>query len=84
MKNMPKGDKYTGLTNYLKQCGKDCVTLTFSEIEGFIGDDLPPSAYKHDAFWSNSRTHSVAFGWLDAGYQTTNRNLKNMQITFER
>lgn len=81
---MPKGDKYIGLTNYLKQCGRDSETLSFDEIERYIGDSLPPSAYKHNAFWSNTRTHSVAFGWLEAGYQTTQRNLKNKQITFER
>lgn len=81
---MPKGDKYVGLTSYLKQCIKDRITLSFSEIEGVMGDTLPPSAYKHRAFWSNSRTHSVAYGWLDAGYKTVNINLENRVITFEK
>ncbi len=81
---MPKGDKYVGLTSYLKQCGEDSITLSFSEIEAKIGDTLPPSADKYAAFWSNTRTHSVAFGWLDADYRTEDLNLKNKQITFKK
>lgn len=81
---MPKGDKYVGLTSYLKHCGKDSITLSFSEIEGKMGDTLPSSAYKHKAFWSNSRTHSVAFGWLDADYRTVAINLENKVITFAK
>lgn len=81
---MPKGDKYVGLTSYLKQCGEDSITLSFSEIEGKMGDTLPSSAHKHKAFWSNSRTHSVAFGWLDADYRTVAINLENKVITFAK
>jgi hypothetical protein len=84
MKIMPKGDKYVGLTRYLKQCGKDSISLSFSEIEGKIGDTLPPSADKHTAFWSNTRTHSVAYGWLDADFRTEDVNLKNRVITFKK
>lgn len=81
---MPIGDKYVGLTSYLKQCGKDRVSLTFSEIEGKMGDTLPASAINHKAFWANSRTHSVAFGWLDADYRTVTINLENRVITFAK
>lgn len=81
---MPKGDKYVSLKSYLKQCGKDCLTLSFNEIEGIIGNNLPQSAYKHTAFWSNSRTHSIALGWMDAGYQIVERNLEKRLITFKK
>ena len=81
---MPKGDKYIGLTNYLKDKMVSFIIMTFYEIENQIWDILPESAYKHRAFWSNTYTHSVAFGWLEAGYKTTSVDFKNKQVTFEK
>lgn len=81
---MPKGDKYVGLTRYLEGCGIDELTLSFDQIENLIGDTLPQSAYDHRAFWSNTKTHSVAFGWMDAEYKTTNVDFSNKLITFKK
>ena len=81
---MPKGDKYIGLTNYLKAKAQCSIVMSFSEIETQIGDKLPESAYKHRAFWSNTRTHSVAYGWMDAGYETVGVNINNQLITFQK
>lgn len=79
---MPKGDKYIGLVKYLKFKSTSNVMLSFTEIEKLIGDTLPASAYKHRAFWSNTRTHSVAFGWLDADYRTSTVNFTNKTVAF--
>lgn len=81
---MPKGDKYIGLTNYLKNKLERSIIMSFSEIEKQIGDSLPNSAHRHRAFWSNTRTHSVAFGWLDAGYKTVSVDFKSQHVTFEK
>ncbi|MBU3174893.1 hypothetical protein KPL47_00765 [Clostridium estertheticum] len=81
---MPKGDKCIGLTNYLKGNMVISITMSFGEIEKQVGDTLPDSAYKYREFWSNTRTHSVAFGWLEAGYKTIAVDFKNQQVTFER
>ena len=81
---MPKGDKYIGLMNYLKSRTEESVIMSFSEIEKKVGDTLPASAYKHRVFWSNTRTHSVAFGWLDAGYNTESVDFKSQHVTFVR
>lgn len=81
---MPKGDKYAPLTKFLEACGKDRLTLSFDKIETIIGLDLPPSAYKHRAFWSNTMTHPVSVGWLDASYRTVRADLKNKLITLEK
>lgn len=81
---MPKGDKYIGLTRYLEGCGKDELILSFVQIENLIGDTLPQSAYDHRAFWSNTNTHSVAFGWMDAGYKTTTVDFGNRLVTLKR
>jgi hypothetical protein len=81
---MPKGDKYIGLTNYLKNIALSSISMSFNDIEKQIGDTLPESAYKHRAFWANTRYHSVAFGWLDAGYKKVSVDFINQQITFEK
>ena len=51
---MPKGDKFTVLTLYLKNCGMDELKMSFSEIEKVIGFKLSDSAYSYPAQWSNS------------------------------
>lgn len=81
---MPKGDKYIGLTNYLKNETESVIAMSFSEIEKQVGDKLPTSAYKHRAFWSNTLTHSVAFGWLDAGYKTISVDFDKQLVTFKK
>ena len=72
---MPKGEKFIALTAYLEECGKDELKMTFSEIERIIGFRLPDSAYMYPAQWSNSESHSLAFGWLNAGYLTRQINI---------
>lgn len=81
---MPKGDKYIGLTNYLKGKMVNNIIMSFSDIEEQVGAILPDSAYKHREFWSNSRSHSVAFGWMDAGYKTVSVDFKGKQVKFEK
>lgn len=81
---MPKGDKYIGLLNYLRGITGNSIAMSFSEIENKVGDTLPDSAYKYREFWANTRTHSVAFGWLDAGFKTVGVDFKRQYVTFER
>lgn len=79
---MAKGDKYIALTAYLKQSGQDVVKMSFKEIEAVLGEPLPLSAYKHPALWSNSVSHSIAFGWMDAGYTSHNVSILNQTVEF--
>lgn len=79
---MPKGDKFIALTAYLEECGKDELKMTFSEIERIIGFRLPDSAYMYPAQWSNSESHSLAFGWLNAGYLTRQVNISGQTVEF--
>ncbi len=51
------------------------VTLAWSEIEALVGD-LPPSAYRYDAFWSGDRS-----GW--PGFRTTDVRVHE-SVTFVR
>ena len=79
---MAKGDKYIALTAYLEKSGKDVVKMSFKEIESVLGERLPESAYKYPALWSNSESHSIAFGWMDAGFMSQNLSIANQTVEF--
>lgn len=55
--------KYEPLRRYLASAGHP-VSLTFDEIGRLVGG-LPPSAYRHRAWWSNSSSHVEAHAWLE-------------------
>ncbi|MEO1254429.1 MAG: CBS domain-containing protein, partial [Bacteroidota bacterium] len=78
--------RYTPLGGYLKGHSKnaDKVRLTFAQVAAIIDDDLPPSAYKHRAWWTNDRNHTQANTWLDAGWRATYLNMNNETVTFVR
>ena len=50
---MAKGDKYIALTSYFENCNQNMTYMSFQKIESIIGTNLPASAYKYPAFWSN-------------------------------
>ncbi len=81
---MPKGDKFTALTLYLKNCGMGELKMSFSEIEKIIGFKLSDSAYSYPAQWSNSESQSFAFSWLNAGYLTRQVNISEQTVEFVR
>ena len=71
--------KYEKLANYLGELDEEKINLTFSEIETILGEPLPKAA-RNRAWWANSATNNHALnGWLDAGWQTANVDMK-MQI----
>lgn len=81
---MPKGQKYVSLEQFFsRQCG-ETVALTFGEIEKILGFQLADSAYQYAAFWSNTLSHSIAFAWLNAGYQTHAISLTEQRVVFRR
>ena len=47
--------KYDPLYVYLAQQepGSEHLRLTFQQIEGILGESLPPSAYNHSSWWGN-------------------------------
>lgn len=77
---------YSRLGDYLRNSGKQSVTLTFQEIEKIIGCDLPASARDHNAWWDNCMTenaHTQArLGWLGVGYKVTNLDRHKETVTF--
>lgn len=63
--------KYDPLERYLAACGKEEITLRFDEIEAILADELPPSAKRWPAWWSDPSSHPHVRAWLDAGYRAS-------------
>jgi hypothetical protein len=78
--------KYSGLTGYLRFRGAftKVVKLRFARIDGIIGENLPMSAYKSEAWWANVPSSPHAKGWLDAGWEVREVNLKEGYVVFHR
>lgn len=76
--------KYDALSQFLKHStGK--VELQFADVEEVLGFQLPASARKYAAWWSNSRgTHVQATAWLAAGYETDQVDLAQQTVRFVR
>lgn len=78
--------KYEGLTRHLKFRGAftDTVRLTFARIDGLIGSNLPMDAYRSESWWHNSFSCAHAKGWLEAGWEVQEVNLKEGYVVFKK
>ena len=78
--------KYGWLTAHLKFRGAftSVVKLSFARIDGLIGSNLPMSAYREEAWWSNSQSSTHARAWLDAGWEVQEVNLKEGYAIFKK
>jgi len=77
------GGRYAPLARYLRAQPRRELTLSFRDLERILGWELPPSARRHRAWWSNSSAgHSHARGWLDAGCRVSRVDLDRALVTF--
>jgi len=74
--------KYAPLETYLRSV-KPPMRMTFDEVARLVGG-LPPSAYRHQAWWANSRSHVEALAWLDAGLRVDEVDLDREVVVFGR
>jgi hypothetical protein len=74
--------KYSPLEIFLKKQDNDKVNLSFSEIEDVLNDNLPPSAYKYEAWWSNGGHHH-ANSWLNAEFFAS-VDINNQKVEFTK
>lgn len=74
--------KFSALEKYFKYQNEDRIDLTFKEIENILGFKLSPSAYKHRAYWSSSKTHTLTKTWLNSGYKMNKINLQTQEVQF--
>ncbi|MEV5745744.1 hypothetical protein AB0L30_37295 [Microbispora rosea] len=75
-------EQYERLARHLQQDGREHVEMTFAQVARIIGEELPPSAYKHPAWWGSDPKHTQAV-WLDVGY-LARPGLRARQVTFIR
>jgi hypothetical protein len=81
--------KYTPLGNYLSQQRGSRCTLSFSDVERILGEDLPPSARTTRQWWQNStmshrRRLQATHGWQGVGWSTTEVDMAKEDVTFVR
>lgn len=79
-------DKFGGLTRYLRFRGAftGTVKLSFSRIDGIIGENLPMAAYRNEGWWNNNQENVHARGWLTAGWTVEEVNLKEAYVVFRK
>jgi hypothetical protein len=76
-------DKYEKLAEHLLSLEGEVWQATFKEIERVLGSRLPPSARKHQAWWSNQeRGQSQA--WVLHNWRTAKLDLKSERVVFYR
>jgi len=78
--------RYNGLTGYLRFRGAftSIVKLSFARIDGIIGENLPMSAYRSEKWWDNLSSSPHAKGWLEAGWEVREVNLKEGYVIFKK
>src|SRR3990170_4697463 len=75
--------KYDPLRRYLESQRSEQLVVSFEEIERLVGP-LPRSALGHRARWANSRSHSNAVAWLDAGWELSHVDVRTRQVRLLR
>jgi hypothetical protein len=78
--------KYDSLKRYLRfrAAFTDVIKLSFAEMDGVVGDNLPMSAFRNEKWWSNSSTSVHARAWLDAGWRMREVNLDEGYVIFQK
>jgi hypothetical protein len=76
--------KYSALADYLRAQKSDEVDMTFAQIERIVGGKLPAS-HRYRSWWSNNSFNSVMTkAWLDAGFESTNVDMKKRTLVFRK
>lgn len=80
------GGKYRKLRAYLEAHPRREWRTTFSDIESILGFELPASARKYNAWWSNEKNggrHSQAVAWSAAGWETAEVDVAAETVLFK-
>jgi hypothetical protein len=75
--------KYQLLQDHLFSRDDSVWQATFAEIEKVVGEGLPDSARKHQAWWANQSSGHSQY-WQRAGWQTAKVDVENERLTFLR
>jgi hypothetical protein len=75
--------RYDKLKHFLIAAKFTDLDMSFAQIEKVLGRALPPSAFKHRAWWSNNPENNVMTrAWIDAGYQTADVDMTAKTVSF--
>jgi putative restriction endonuclease len=76
--------KYDGLRDLLRRHSLDAVTLSMGAINDAVAGGIPPSAYRHPAWWAKGTgvRHVQAEAWLSAGWSVGDVDLTGRAVTF--
>ena len=77
-------DKFSKLKQYLENCGKTELTLTFADIEAITGCTLCKSAYNYSAYWNPSPTHTMPNTILAAGFKVVSVDLVSKSLLLQK
>lgn len=73
--------KYDGLRDLLRGQTQE-LRYSFTDLAAVVPGGLPPSAYRHEAWWSNhDHTHVQCRAWGDAGF-TAHPDLVRQVVEF--
>ncbi|MEV6637072.1 hypothetical protein AB0M54_40685 [Actinoplanes sp. NPDC051470] len=58
--------------------------MSFLRFEGIIDAQLPRSAFRYQAWWSNEigGNHVQAHAWMNAGWRVDGVDLARQEVTF--
>jgi hypothetical protein len=77
--------RYESLQAFLQRQSAAEIPLSFAEIEEIIGTQLPRSAHRHRAWWSNNPSNNeMTRSWLAAGYITERVDMATERLVFRR
>jgi hypothetical protein len=78
--------KYDGLAQLLRTHDAAQLWLTFEQVAAVVSGGLPPSAYRHRAWWANeaSGPHVNAQAWMTVGWVVSDVDLTGRTVTFSR
>lgn len=85
MDEKPQGkDKFSKLKQYLENCEKNELTLTFADIETIIGCSLCKSARSYSVYWTPSPSHTMANTILSAGFKVISVDLVSESLYLQK
>jgi len=76
---------YTPLKLYLQQQTFTEIPMSFRDVAQIVGRRLPASALCYRSWWANeTRGHSQAKAWMEAGYETSQVDMESSKLVFRR
>jgi hypothetical protein len=80
------GTKYSPLSRYLLKRAQftDHAVLSFADIEGIIGDNMPFGAVRDPEWWANARGSAQGRAWINVGWRVESVDLNDRTVAFAR